>query len=209
METINIPPEVDSIIDSSEHKDFTVKTKRAYPYKKSLPILFFGIIWTVFSSFFVFAFLGPLFLGKEAHFTSNGVPVVASPDNLAPIIMPASLISAFILIGFMMIAWGIYLLTKKGGYFVGTPTRLIKYFGGNIDSINWKQFNGNIKIRGNSQNGSILLEMKTGRYVSGRDSSSSRYVPDIVYIGGIPNVYEIGKICEKRIKEANQEENNN
>jgi hypothetical protein len=35
--------------------------------------------------------------------------------------------------------------------------------------------------------------------VSGK--GGSRYVPDITYIAGIPDAYEIEKICQKRIKE--------
>ena len=41
--------------------------------------------------------------------------------------------------------------------------------------------------------------MKTGRMVSRKSGSS--YVPDVVYILGIPAAYEIEQICRKRIEE--------
>jgi len=34
-----------------------------------------------------------------------------------------------------------------------------------------------------------------------KKNSSAQFVPDIVYISGVPNVLEIEKICRKRIKE--------
>jgi hypothetical protein len=114
-------PEVLSSVVGSESIDFAIKAGRAQPRKKSFSLILFGIAWTAFTSIFVIAFLGPLFLGKEVHFESNGVPTVASPDNLSPILVPAIIIGFFVLIGIGMLSWGIYSIYKKGGYFVGTP----------------------------------------------------------------------------------------
>ena len=33
------------------------------------------------------------------------------------------------------------------------------------------------------------------------NNRSDEYVPDVIYITGIPNVFEIEKICRTRIKE--------
>jgi len=139
-------------------------------------------------------------MGKEVHFTSNGVPKVASLENLSPIIIPAIIIGFFVLIGIGIISWGIYSVFKKGGYFVGTPTRLVNFQNGNIKSIDWEQFSGYIEVNGNTQKGNILLQMRTGQMVS-RKNGPNRYVPDVVYISEVPNVYEIEEICRKRIKE--------
>jgi hypothetical protein len=87
----------------SESRDFIVKAGRAQPLKSSLHIILFGSIWLAFSSVFVFVFLGPLFLGKEVHFLTSGVPTVASPDNLEPIILPAIVIGFFVVIGIAML----------------------------------------------------------------------------------------------------------
>ena len=141
----------------SERKDFAVKAGRAQPVKKSMGILLFGTLWTAFTSIFVIAFLGPLFVGKEVHFESNGVPTVASPDNLGPVLVPAIIIGVFVLIGIGMISGGIFSMLKKGGYFVGTPLRLIHYRNGNIRSIDWEQFSGDIQVRAKTQNGNICF----------------------------------------------------
>ncbi|TFH20650.1 MAG: hypothetical protein E4H10_16400, partial [Bacteroidia bacterium] len=131
MRNAVLPRELNSNI-GSERKDFAVKAGRAQPTKNSLAIILFGTFWTAFTSIFVVAFLGPLFVGKEVHFESNGVPTVAGPDNLGPIVMPAMIIGLFVLIGLGMLAGGFYSMFKKGGYFVGTSSRLIHYYKGNI-----------------------------------------------------------------------------
>lgn len=199
MENITLPQELSSSV-SSESKDFAVKAGRAQPLKKSLSLIIFGTVWMVFTSIIVFAIFGPLFQGKEVHFKSNGVLTVASPDNLSPVIMPAIIIGIFVLIGVVMLSWGIYSVFKKGGYFAGTPTRLVHFQNGNIRSIDWEQFSGDIEVSGNAQKGNISLQMRTGKMVN-RKNGPDRYVPDVIYISEIPNVFEVEQICRKRIKE--------
>jgi hypothetical protein len=195
----NLPIGLRTVI-GSERVDFAVKAIRANPVKMSLFMLIFGIAWLLFSSIFVIAFLGPLFVGKEVHFTADDVPQVAGPGNLGPILVPALIIGVFVLVGIGMTAFGIGMLFKKGGYFVGTPTRLISYQGGNIRSIDWEQFTGDIEISGNDLKGSIILQMRSGRMVS-QKSGSERYVPDTIYITGIPDVFNVERLCRERIKE--------
>ena len=201
MNNITLPQRLSSYI-SSESKDFSVKAGRAQPLKKSFSFIFFGIFWTAFTSIFVIVFLGPLFLGKEVHFELNGVPTVASPDNLEPIIIPAIIIGVFVLVGVGMLSWGIYSISRKGGYFVGTATRLVHFQKGKIRSVDWEQFSGDIEVSvsGNTQKGNISLQMRTGRMESRKNGPDS-YVPDVIYITEIPNVLEIEQICRSRIKE--------
>jgi hypothetical protein len=198
-ENITLPPDLNAAI-GSEKKDFVVKAGLAQPRNNSIAKIRFGVAWTAFISIFVFTFLEPLLYGEEVHFVLNGVPTVASPDNLDPILMPAIIIGIFLLIGISMISWGIYSLFKKGGYFVGTPLRLVHYLNGNIRSIDWEQFSGEIEFNGNADKGSISLQMRTGRMVS-RKNGPDEYVPDVIYILEIPNVFEVEQICRKRIKE--------
>ncbi len=199
VENTRLPEDLSSIV-GSESKDFAIKAGRAQPLKKSFSLILFGTVWTAFTSIFVIVFLGPLFLGKEVHFESNGVPTVASPDNLSPILVPALIIGLFVLVGIGMLSYGIYSMFKKGGYFVGTPLRLVHYHKGNIRSIDWEQFSGDIELSGNRQKGNISLQMRTGKMVS-KKNGPDRYVPDVIYISEIPYVFEIEKICRARIKE--------
>ncbi len=199
MENITLPTELNLNI-GSENKDFAVKAGRAQPLKVSVSLIVFGVIWTAFSGLFATAFFGPLFLGKEVHFKTNGVSVVASPDNLGPLLLPGAIIAIFLLIGFGLLILGIYNLFRSGGYFIGTPTRLIHYQKGNIRSVDWEQFSGDVEVSGNLQKGNLSLKMRTGknfRRKNGRDG----YTPDVIYISAVPNVFELEQICRKRIKE--------
>jgi hypothetical protein len=194
-----LPPRLLSIV-GAENTDFAVKARRSQPIKHSLAALLFGTFWLAFTSIFVVAFLGPLFVGKEVHFTSNDVPVVAGPGNLGPIVVPAMIIGLFVLVGLLIFGFGIFSLFRAGGYFVGTQTRLIIYNRGTIRSIDWEQFSGDIEIGGNDNQGNITLGMRTGRMVSSKNGPD-RYVPDTFYMSGIQNVFEVEKICRQRIKE--------
>lgn len=199
LDKYDLPKNLISVI-GEEKVDFSVKAKRAKPVKSSIGIIIFGSVWTAFTSIFVFAFLWPLFIGEEVHFTSNDIPTVASPDNLGPIILPAIIIGIFVLIGIAMLLFGVYSIFKEGGYFVGTPLRLIRYQNGNIRSIDWEQFSGDIVVNGDEIMGNLILQMRTGKMVSNKNKGS-RYVPNTIYLSGIPDVYQVEKICRKRIKE--------
>jgi hypothetical protein len=192
-----LPPELQSVI-GTEQLDFSVKAKRNQPASKSIGIILFGTLWTAFTSIFVYAFLGPLFVGKETNFKVDGVPTTGSWDNFQPMIMPTIIISVFVLVGLGMLFWGFYSIFKKGGYFVGTKSRLIKFNNGNISSFDWEQFSGNIDI--NTRKGDIALQLRTGKMVS-RKNRSDEYVPDVIYISGVDDVLDIEQKCRKRIKE--------
>ncbi|WP_111706880.1 hypothetical protein [Lutibacter citreus] len=199
MNFLNPPKELKIIIDS-EKIDFLIKSKRNYPKKKSVSLLFFSFFWIAFTSIFVFAFLGPIFKGKEVHFSSNNIAVVASPENLEPLLIPGLVIGLFLIVGIGMLIWAIILFFQDGAYFVGTKTRLIKFRKGNITIKDWEQFTGSINIKSNGNYGDIELELRTGKMKS-RKNRSDVFIPDIIYISQIENVFNIEKKCRIRIKE--------
>ena len=192
-----LPPELKSVV-GAEKIEFSVFGKRDQPVSHSIGIIFFGTFWTAITSIFVVAFFGSFFKGGEFHFGVTGTPTTDNWENFAPILVPAFIIGLFVLIGIGMLSWGFYSFFKKGGYFVGTATRLIRYNKGIIHSYDWEQFSGNMEI--NNKKGDITLQLRTGKMVS-KKNSSAQFVPDIVYISGVTNVLEIEKICRTRIKE--------
>ena len=196
IEPITLPDKLIEII-GSENKDFAVKGGHAQPVTNSMALIVFSLIWLTFTSIFFFAFLGPVLWGKETTGSGN---FVLSSDGMEGITVPALVIGLFAFIGLGMLALGLGSLFKKGGYFVGTPTRLINYTKNSYRSIDWEQFSGDNQVRGNEKKGTVTLGMRTGRMVSSK-GSSDRFVPDVFYMTGIPDVYEIEQICRKRIKE--------
>jgi hypothetical protein len=197
MYDFTMPANLQSII-GNENIDFLVKAKRNQPVKNSFGIILFGTVWTAFVSIFVIVLLGPIFKGEEAHFKVDGVPTSASWENFRPMLTPTIIIGVFVLIGLGMLTWGFYSLFQRGGYFVGTNNRLIKYKKGMINTYDWEQFTGNMEI--NDRKGDISLQLRSGKMVS-RKNKPDEFVPDVIYISGIADVLEIEKNCRKRIKE--------
>lgn len=187
IENISLPQDL-RITIGSESKDFAVKAKRANPIIKSLSSIIFGTFFLAF----VYAFL------ELTNFT------VEDLEKMGPAVL---IFGMFLLIGFGQLGSGIYSLFRKGGYFVGTPTRLVSYQKGKIRLIDWNQFTGDIKVSGDAQKGNISLYMRTGRMVSVQ--GPKYYVPDVIHMLGIPNALEIGQICVKRIKENTPSSTNN
>lgn len=184
----------------NEKTDFSIKAQRKQPLSKSLGGLLIGILMCAFMSLFIYAFFGPLFKNEETHFESNGVPVTASLDDLGELIVPGGIICLLTLAGIYVIINSIYSLFQKGGYFVGTETRLIQFQNGKTTSTDWEQFTGNVKIKARNNFGNLEYELRTGKMESRKDKPD-KFVPDIIYVSGIENVYEIEKKCRVRIKE--------
>ncbi len=199
MENITLPQELASFIEP-ETKDFVVKAGRLKPLSISFYLIFFGIFLIGITIIFVFSILVPLFSGEEIHFETNGVSTVAGPDNLSPIIRPTIFIGFFMLVGILVFFLGIYTLFKKGSYFVGTPTRLVYYQNKKIKAINWEKFAEEIKVSGNNQKGNIVFQKKIETIIN-KEKRPDRSIPNVLYISEIPNVFEIEKICRRRIRE--------
>lgn len=199
MNLTELPIDLKKQIEN-EKIDFSIKAERKYPLSKSLGGLLIGILMCAFMSLFIYAFFGPLFKNEEVHFTSNDVPVTASWDDLGELIVPGGIISLLTLAGLFVTFKSLYSLFEKGGYFVGTQTRLIQFKNGKTTSTDWEQFTGSIKIKAKNNFGEIEFELRTGKMES-RKNQPDKFVPDIIYLTGIDNVYDIEKKCRIRIKE--------
>ncbi|MRI01702.1 hypothetical protein GH721_14260 [Kriegella sp. EG-1] len=197
MNISQLPKDLQTII-GDEELDFAVYAKRNQPKALSYGIILFSLFWLVLPSIGAYAFFSPLFKGEEVHFKSNDVPTTASLDNLEPMIVPSLLLLLFMVIGIGMFVWGIIMLTKKGGYFVGTKTRLINYRKGTIKYFDWEQFTGNTELNIKKQN--ISLEMRRGK-MSSKKNGPDKFIPETLHISGIENLLKIESICRQRIKE--------
>lgn len=197
MYTSDLPQELISVI-GSEKIEFAAKAKRHQSRSKTIIMFVFASFWCGFISIFVIVFFGPLFIGEEVHFSANGEPVVGSLGNLQPMIVPGLVIGLFVLVGIGLMIAAVRGALKKGGYFVGTPTRFLRFSSGTINSYDWEQFSGNIET--NFTKGDITFQLRTGKMVS-RKNSSDEFVADSIELSGVDNVMEIESISRKRIKE--------
>lgn len=195
IESQILPHDLNNLI-GLESKDFAVKANRAQPLKQSISIVIFGFIWSALTGSFAIFFFAPFFKDKTLYSRAENFSTALDSFDLIPMLF----IGFFVLIGIGLMVFGIYSLFKKGGYFVGTPKRLIIFEKNSMRSIDWEQFSGDITVNGDDQKGNISLQLRTGKMTSSKNQRE-RFVPDVIYISEIPNVFEIQKLCWKRIKE--------
>jgi len=191
MEFIELPPALNNAI-SNEGRDFAVKAGSLRPFRKSLSGIISGIVWLAFFSLLFFS----IFNVNLPEMIANGA---AGNNSINPAYYLIAFFGIFYLIGFIIIGSAIIPLIRRGGYFIGTPDRLIQYRSGIIRSIDWEQFTGDIRVSGNERKGTISMLMRTGRMK--RQRGGSIYIPDEIYITSIPGVFDIEKFCRRRIKE--------
>ena len=195
MNSNNIPQELRNLIDSEE-TDFIIKTGRNTPKKQAYTLLLFSLFWNAFISIFVIAIFGSLLDGEGLDF--NSVKMSLKNEDLE--LVPSLIIGLFLLVGIVMFISGIIQLFQKGAFFAATKSRLIKYRKGKITVTDWEQFSGNIKINSKRQLGDLELELRTGQ-MKRRSKGSDRFVPHIIYLSEIKNIFDIEKKCRIRIKE--------
>lgn len=191
MELTELPQELYAAI-GSETRDFAVKAGALKPFRKSLPLIISGIIWLLFFSLLFFALIDL----NLSEMIENGA---AENKDINPAYYFLGFIGIFYVIGLGIIAKAILPLIRRGGYFVGTPDRLIHYRRGNIRSIDWEQFTGDMKVRGNENKGTLSMSLKTGTMK--RRKGSQYFTPDVIFITAIPKVSDIEKLVRKRFKE--------
>lgn len=186
MEIIELPQVLTSLI-GSESTDFAVKAGLRRPISKSVGNIGFGLLFTVATGIFVLIFLGA---------DRNPQTGTIGPGSDTPIIV---LLSVFMLIGITILISGIIKAFRTGGYFVGTPKRLINYRNGKHYSIDWQKFAGDTQVTGNNRKGTITLVMRPENLSNGETVAA--YVPNMVYLTAVKNPMEVERIIRKRIKE--------
>jgi len=192
-------PEELNISLGSENREFAVKGTLAQPVIASVFSIISGAGWLGFTFLLMSFFIDPGFV-KDAiqSFTSPAAADSVEGEKLGYVFF-IGFFGIFLSIGFYMFFKGVISMFRSGGYFVGTPTRLVHFRKGKLRSCDWEQFTGDIIVKGNNKKGNITLVMKTGKMV--RSKNSSRFVPDLIYIAGTEGASDIEQICKKRIRE--------
>jgi hypothetical protein len=186
---------------ASESKDFVVLGKFAEPSLVPATNIVMGVFWLSFA----------IYLGTGFDFSNlsvEGVSFIASTlaenyvqKNYLELILPVVVFIFLFSIGVHLFVFkGLRRLLKKGGIFVGTPTKLYNYRKGQITFTNWEQYTGKITVKGSDIKGTLVIERNTG-YMLKRKSGPSTYVAYTSYLSGISNVNEIAKIVKRRIAE--------
>ena len=199
IQNVELPEEI-NISLGSESRDFAVKSTLAQPILGSIYSIIFGAGFIGFILFMISKYIGPEFRDYVINTLKGTEAVTPNEIGIKGLIFFVVLFGIFVSVGLFEFLKGVFSLFRGGGYFVGTPTRLVNFRRGKMISSDWEQFSGNIMVKGSNKKGNIKLLMRTGKMTRGWSKSGS-YVPDIIFIAGIPGVYDIEQICRKRIKE--------
>ncbi|GHU01041.1 hypothetical protein FACS1894186_3010 [Alphaproteobacteria bacterium] len=199
MLPIDFPAELRTLV-GSESVDFAVKARRIAPLRTQMAGMLFGLVFVIFpGSILWFALLGPILAGETVHFEANGAPASASLDNLGEAVLPMIVIAVFVLIGIGLFGYALSQALRPGSYFVGTPERLLEYRKGEVHSRKWSEFPGSVSIYGTAACGTLAFNLGTGHYQSAGKHGPRQFVPDKLYLVGIPDAFRIEGICRKRI----------
>jgi hypothetical protein len=189
----NILPEEVSKLLRQESYDFVVKADKAFPPSKSFIFLAIGILSLLFN-----------FATSSA--ASPVINMMSAPEMFNGFNLFTLSVALFVSVSLGFLGYGFYLFFAEGAWFVGTPKGLVICKKNEMKTVSWGDFSGTIGVSGTAEKGSITLLMKTGQVVSrnyygfGRNS----YVPDIIYMIGIKNAFQISESMRKRIKEGDQ-----
>jgi hypothetical protein len=203
IQDIILPDELSTAI-ASESKDFIVKGRLAEPVGKPIFNIIFGTFWLSITFFVGTGFNLNLFSVEGIKEIIESVKNAISTGTYYQLIFLVAFFGIFVAIGLNALIKGIIPFFKRGGYFIGTPRRLLNFKKGKMYYTNWDQFTGKIRVRGNDKRGTLIMDKTTGYMY--RNKSGSTYVPYTVYISGIQDVHEIEQICRRRIKESKTEE---
>lgn len=195
MNTTTLPNELQNII-GTERIDFVAYAKRKNARPTSYAVFGFALLWFSISTFANYVFFKPLFIGQDIRMESEGEVITANLDNLEPAIVPGVVLIVFLIIGIILFVWGLRYLLKKGGYYVGTETRIINYLEGEVMYLGWDEFTGNIELDINKK--SVVLELHSGETRRDKDGTEE-FVHDKLYLIGIDNATLVEEMCKKRI----------
>jgi hypothetical protein len=202
IRTASIPQELYNLT-RNESIDFIVEANKLYTRESTAFQLLSGLGFIGTAILLLSLIFLPIIFGNGFEITVNGVPQVATLDNLAPIQIMILGATGCFLLGVGMFASGIYKFKTKGGYFIGTPKRLIHYHKGSVRSVNWSEFTGDILVRKHKKQGDLYLKLKTGKLVKDKSQEIRRtvLVPDSIALVAIDNYNEVEAVCRRRINE--------
>ena len=214
-----MPPEIQQYLDLNESVKFAVNSRRHISSGTALLGFFFVFIWLGITSAVGYGLVLNPFLnslaGKDTMLYVNNMPETVGPGNLSTLMLPVIVIGIFFVIGIAGLLALTYSYFSAGGWFVGTDKRLIHLRKSRLRSISWDQFTGNITTSGDVNKGNIVLDLRKAPEPSlgERIESQIDTLPGVrrrsrlhiiaresISIIGVPNVFDLEKICRSRIE---------
>jgi len=181
---------------------FSTETKKSDEVKKIPGYFLSGAVLVMLSLIFYFSLLSPLLEGENFEFIVSNEPVILNVNDRQTLIFPILLVMVPFLWGAFSLFIGVKILRKKGDYFIGTSSKLIHLAETGVkEALPWNEFTGDIEVKGNSEDRSLVLFLKRKVYIDKIDRKFS--TQDFIFMGGIPDPFSIEKLCKEYIEKAN------
>ena len=196
-----IPKEIYNHINKSSIK-FLVKCEKEQPVRNLISLIRGGLFWIFITGSIFSAFIYELFQGKPTSLFIWGEPVTVYPDDLSPLWGFFSFAALFMLPGFILILLGVFGFYRKGGYFIGSDDKIIKYNSWKELSIyKWLDFTGEIDAFEESGKGNFIFELKEKNKIKRNNKTIEKNKK--LTIAGVNYFNEINMFCRNKITNAN------
>ncbi|GIJ93722.1 hypothetical protein [Capnocytophaga stomatis] len=186
-----IPRSLNYVING-ENVEFLSFSQRSATWRNVIMSFIMGLIFSGVGVFVLDIEIDLLaFLRGEYGEETNIVKLLS--DGRLPVLVIGSLFS---FVGTWVFVSAIFMIFSKGGYFVGTPTRLIHYKKGDVKIYMWELFTDEIKV--DIDKNYIRFTLKIGKYE--RKDKTEVFVPYKVEIISAENISKIEKVARERIR---------
>ncbi|GIJ96814.1 hypothetical protein CAPN001_13830 [Capnocytophaga stomatis] len=190
-----IPRSLNYVING-ENVEFLSFSQRSATWRNVIMSFIMGLIFSGVGVFVLDIEIDLLaFLRGEYGEETNIVKLLS--DGRLPVLVIGSLFS---FVGTWVFVSAIFMIFSKGGYFVGTPTRLIHYKKGDVKIYMWELFTNEIKV--DIDKNYIRFTLKIGKYE--RKNKTEVFVPNKIEIIAADNPAKIERVARERIRSCSQ-----
>ncbi|MDT9498947.1 hypothetical protein [Capnocytophaga canimorsus] len=186
-----IPQSLNYVING-ENVEFLSFSQRNATWSNVILSFVMGLIFSVVGVF-VLDIEMDLFAFLRGEYGEGTNIIALLSEGRLPVLVIGSLFS---LAGMWVAVSAIFMIFSKGGYFVGTPTRLIHYKKGDVKIYMWELFTDEIKV--DIDKNYIRFTLKIGKYE--RKDKTEVFAPYKVEIISAENVSKIERVARERIR---------
>ena len=200
VEHHQIPSELKSLL-GEENVQFFVKADKERTTKELWSVIRGGLFWIIIIGGIFTAMVYELLLGKPTSLYIGNTYTTISPDDLSPLFGFFIFGFFFVLPGFILIALGIFGFFRKGGYFLGTQSRLLQLNSWNECSVHdWSGFQNKIDLFFTNTKGNLMFTLKETEII--KRGGEKRQKHKIMRMAEIRYAKEIKEFCHEKIANA-------
>ena len=190
---------IENTFQSSERlegvKLFSFQSGKKYPLPNLRILIGIGLAILLLSLYISSIYILPFIMEGNVRISQKSGVVVATMENIRPLIPIFLFCSITLLIGLYLIIFNYKKISQKGDYYIGTELGLYIFKDQNIFIYDWKNFNGKYRIFNNYN--TIIMEYVDPKF-SNKEISNPNLIQELMIIE-IPNFEFNWKIIKRNI----------